>query len=115
MHQHLQEVSRFERETKIETSQNHLTGFIQEAQLNRVKFNEQRVMFDNTGTAMNPTDGAGITSALMIGQDRGAGEQRSRKAKRRELKKTRQKFGEACSGNFKGPWAIYEGMEEFKS
>lgn len=51
----------------------------------------------------------------MIGRDRGADEQRSKKAKRKELKKTRQKFGEACSGDFKGPWAIYEGMEEFKS
>ena len=72
-------------------------------------------MFDNKGTAMNPSDGAGITSALMIGRDRAADEQRSRKAKRRELKKTRQKFGDACSGDFKGPWAIYDGMEEFKS
>lgn len=26
----------------------------------------------------------------------------------------RQKFGDAASGDFKGPWAIYEGMEEFK-
>ena len=31
-------------------------------------------MFDNKGTAMNPSDGAGITSALMIGRDRGVDE-----------------------------------------
>jgi hypothetical protein len=39
----------------------------------------------------------------------------SRKAKRREMKMKRQKFGEAASGDFQGPWATYEGMEEFKS
>lgn len=39
----------------------------------------------------------------------------SRKAKRRELKKQRQKFGDAASGEFQGPWATYEGMDEFKS
>jgi len=36
----MQELTRFERETKIETSQNHLTGFLQEAQLDRARFNE---------------------------------------------------------------------------
>ena len=51
----------------------------------------------------------------MIGSGKGVAEERSRKAIRKELKKKRQKFGEACSGDFKGPWAIYEGMEEFKS
>ena len=64
---------------------------------------------------MNPSDGAGITSVMMVGNGKGVQEERSRKAKRKEIKKNRQKFGEACSGDFKGPWAIYEGMEEFKS
>lgn len=64
---------------------------------------------------MNPSDGAGITSALMVGNTKGVGEERSKKSKRKEMKMKRQKFGEACSGDFKGPWAIYEGMEEFKS
>ena len=31
------------------------------------------------------------------------------------MKTKREKFGEACSGDFKGPWALYEGMGEFKS
>lgn len=39
----------------------------------------------------------------------------SRKAKRRELKMKRQKFGDAATGDFQGPWATYEGMEEFKT
>jgi hypothetical protein len=39
----------------------------------------------------------------------------SRKAKRRELKMKRQKFGDAAKGDFQGPWATYEGMEEFKT
>ena len=45
--------------------------------------------FDNTGVAMNPSDGAGITSALMVGKDKGVKEERSRKAKRKEMKKNR--------------------------
>ena len=32
--------------------------------------------FDNTGIAMNPSDGAGITSALMIGKEKGVQEER---------------------------------------
>ena len=27
----------------------------------------------------------------------------------------RQKFGDAATGEFQGPWATYEGMEEFKT
>lgn len=64
------EATRFERETHQDTKQNHVTGFLQEAQLDRARFNEQRVRFDNTGFTMNPTDGAGITSSMFIGKDR---------------------------------------------
>ena len=38
----------------------------------------------------------------------------SRKAYRKELKKKRMRSGDPASGNFQGPWAIYEGMEQFK-
>ena len=81
------------------------------------RFNDERVRFDNTGVTMNPTDGAGITQSLYIGQMRAVDEQeapKSKKARKRELKAKRQKFGDACSADFKGPWASYEGMEEFK-
>jgi hypothetical protein len=43
------------------------------------------------------------------------GTSQSRKAYRKELKRSRQKAGDAASGEFQGPWAIYEGMEQFKS
>ena len=39
----------------------------------------------------------------------------SKKARKRELKAKRQKFGDACKADFQGPWANYEGMEEFKN
>ncbi len=35
----------------------------------------------------------------------------SRKAYRKELKRKRMEQGDAASGDFQGPWAIYEGME----
>ena len=66
---------------------------------------------------MNPTDGAGITSSLYVGQlsEQAAGQTaQSKKARRRELKAKRAKFGDACQADFQGPWANYEGMEEFK-
>lgn len=40
---------------------------------------------------------------------------KSRKAYRKELKRKRQAGGDAASGDFQGPWAIYEGMEQFKA
>lgn len=39
---------------------------------------------------------------------------KSRKAYRKELKKKRLRHDDASTGDFMGPWAIYEGMEEFK-
>jgi hypothetical protein len=43
------------------------------------------------------------------------GMSKSRKALRRELKLKRQKTGDAATGEFQGPWAIYEGQEQFKA
>jgi len=64
------ELTRFERETIQDRKQNHLTGFIQEAQFDVSRFNDERVRFENTGISMNPTDGAGITSSMYVGQQR---------------------------------------------
>lgn len=36
---------------------------------------------------------------------------KSKKAYRKELKRKRLSQGDASSGDFMGPWAIYEGME----
>jgi hypothetical protein len=43
-----------------------------------------------------------------------SGQSKSRKALRKELKRTRQAVGDAATGEFAGPWAIYEGQEQFK-
>lgn len=86
------EVARFERETAFERKQNHLTGFIQDARFDMTRFNDERVRFDNTGVTMNPTDGAGITQSLYIGQMRAIDDQevpKSKKARKRELKAKR--------------------------
>lgn len=37
----------------------------------------------------------------------------SKKAYKKELKKKRQRQGDASQGDFMGPWAVYEGMDQF--
>jgi hypothetical protein len=54
-----------------------LTGFIQDAQFDVTRFNDERVKFDNTGISMNPTDSAGITSSMYVGQQRDNSQQMS--------------------------------------
>ena len=61
------EMNKFANETHIETNKNHLTGFLQDAELDISRFNEQRVLFDNSGQALNPTDGSGITTSIYVG------------------------------------------------
>lgn len=40
---------------------------------------------------------------------------KNRKAYKKELKKKRQRSGDPASGDYLGPWAIYDGMEQFKT
>ena len=78
------ELTRFQRETKIDTKQNHLSGFLQESKLDPAKFYEQFHSFENKGIALNPTDGAGITSAMYVGDgQKQEVSELSRKAKRK--------------------------------
>ena len=56
--------------------------------------------FDNTGMTLNPTDGAGVSASVFIGKDRTQESQMSKKARKRELKAKRQKFGDACKADF---------------
>lgn len=78
------ELTRFQRETKIDTKQNHLSGFLQESKLDPAKFYEQFHSFENKGIAINPTDGAGITSAMYVGDgQKQEVSELSRKAKRK--------------------------------
>ncbi len=92
------EINRFEKETVYDRKQNHLTGFIQDAKFDVSRFNDERVRFDNTGLSMNPTDGAGVTSSMYVGQMRSQQDgaaasdsmaQMGKKAKRREMKAKR--------------------------
>jgi len=64
------ELTRFERETKLETKQNHLTGYLQAAEQNTGRFYEQYHAFENQGQALNPSDGAGIYSSALVGVKR---------------------------------------------
>jgi hypothetical protein len=69
---------------------------------------------------MNPSDNSARVFSSHIRTFDGestveGGVSQSRKAYRKALKRTRQKAGDAASGDFQGPWALYEGMEQFKS
>ena len=51
-------------------TQNHLTGFLQTAEVDKGQFRDQMHSFQNKGYALNPSDGAGITSGMYVGQKR---------------------------------------------
>ena len=40
---------------------------------------------------------------------------KSKKQKKRDIKSLRQAGGNPLDADFKGPWAVYEGMEEYDS
>ncbi|TNV80538.1 hypothetical protein FGO68_gene16839 [Halteria grandinella] len=122
LHRQALELSRFETTNQVITKQNHLNGVVEQIHINPAKFHEQFHNFENFGHALNPSDNS--HSALVFSNhvekvdteanvEGGAG--KSRKAYRKELKRTRLAAGDAASGDFQGPWAIYEGMEQFKA
>lgn len=91
------ELTSFERENKLISKQNHLTGVIEEAHLNAAKFHEQYHNFNNFGHALDPTDvGAkkivysNTVNALDLDANVENIQTKSRKAYKKELKRKRQ-------------------------
>jgi len=101
---------------------NHLTGYINYHTMNDFNFNEQYYNFSAYGFAQDPTDFSGNK---LIGDVKKLEDPNipnsvfdnntKTKESRKKLKMKRFKYGDAGSGEFMGPWAIYEGEEIFKN
>lgn len=119
-------MNHFKNTNDVTTKKNHLNGVIESININEGKFHEQYHNFENFGYALNPSDNAGILGArkmvysntvnkIDLDANVENGLSKERKEYKMELKKKRQKAGDPASGDFMGPWAIYEGMEQFKT
>jgi hypothetical protein len=90
--------------------------------MNEFNFNEQYYNFNAYGFAQDPTDFSGnrIIGDLKKFEDPNLPKSvfdnnQSMKESRKKLKMKRFKYGDPGSGEFMGPWAIYEGEEIFKN
>lgn len=106
----------------VPLKQNHLTGYINYHTMNDFNFNEQYYNFNAYGFAQDPTDFSGNR---LIGDPTKFDNpnipksvfdnNKNTKECRKKIKMKRFKYGDAGSGEFMGPWAIYEGEEIFKN
>jgi pre-mRNA-processing factor 17 len=101
---------------------NHVTGYLNYHTMNDFNFNEQLYTYNAYGFAQDPTD---FTSNRIIGDMEKynsdisksvfEGSTNLQKDYRKKLKLKRMKYGDPGSGEFMGPWAIYDGEEIFKN
>jgi pre-mRNA-processing factor 17 len=116
-------IQKFESGYNIPEKQNHVTGFINNHTINDFNFNEQYYTYKAYGFAQDPTDFSNNKiigdvekynnndSTKSVFMNTGA----SQKDYKKKLKMKRMKYGDPASGDFMGPWAIYEGEEVFKN
>jgi hypothetical protein len=114
---------KFESGFTIPKKVNHVSGHISYHNLNDFNFNEQLYTFHAYGFAQDPTD---FSKDKIIGdKDRYNSQDTSKsvftgsndreKNYKKQLKMRRMKYGDPATGEFMGPWAIYEGEEIFKN
>jgi hypothetical protein len=116
-------VKKFESGYYIPDKPNHITGYINYHTLNDFNFKEQLYTYNAYGFAQDPTD---FSHSKIIGnvqkysddnQSKSVflGSSKSQKEYKKNLKMKRMKYGDPGSGDFQGPWAIYEGEQQFKN
>lgn len=124
IHQKNDEImEKFESGYYIPDKSNHVTGYVNQHTINDFNFNEQYYTYKAFGFAQDPTDFSNnkivgdvekyqnpdmTKSAFMTTG-------KSQKEYKKKLKNRRMKYGDPASGDFMGPWAIYEGEEIFKN
>jgi hypothetical protein len=101
---------------------NHATGYLNYHKMNDLNFNEQFYTYNAYGFAQDPTD---FTSNKVVGdiekylsdisKSLFEGSTNLEKDYRKKLKLKRMKYCDPSSGEFMGPWAIYDGEEIFKT
>jgi pre-mRNA-processing factor 17 len=116
-------IQKFESGYHIPEKQNHVTGYINNHTINEFNFNEQYYTYKAFGFAQDPTDFSNnkvvgdlekyndpdMTKSVFMNTGK------SQKEYKKKLKMRRMKYGDPASGDFMGPWAIYEGEEIFKN
>ena len=121
--QAIQKFEKFNSGSFVPLKPNHLTGYINYHKLNDFNFNEQYYNFNALGFAQDPTDFCGdkVVGDLKKFEDPNGPKSvydtinKAQKESRKKLKMKRMKYGDPGSGEFMGPWAIYEGEEIFKN
>lgn len=121
--QEIKKYEKFNSGSFVPLKPNHLTGYINYHKLNDFNFNEQYYNFNALGFAQDPTDFCGdkIVGDIKKYEDPNGPKSvynninKAQKESRKKLKMKRMKYGDPGSGDFMGPWAIYEGEEIFKN
>ncbi len=108
--------------SNLPAKKNHVTGYLHNHIMNDFNFKEQYYTYNAYGFAQDPTD---FTSNNILGdlekyntaisKSIFEGSSNLQKEYRKKLKLKRMKYGDPGTGDFMGPWAIYEGEEVFKN
>jgi hypothetical protein len=114
-------MNKFYTSNQVSTQKNHIAGHVEEYHLNAAKFDEQFYTFENFGHAQDPTmnSAKGIVHAgeyrkIEFEKDaHGPISQQTQEYKKQRRRKRRHE-GEAGKEGYLGPWAFYEGEEDFR-
>lgn len=100
--------------------QKHKTGYIAKNTIDEYSFHEQYYSYNSFGMSTRPTDYSNVNDLIQTSSNIDtyksvfATSSKSQKDYSRKLKHRREKYGDPSLGNFKGPWACYQGEEDFK-
>jgi len=105
----------------VSTKKNHTSGHIEEYHVSSAKFDEQFYTFENFGHAQDPTVNRGGNSVnaeghrnVEYGKDAHGPNSKESIDYKKQLRKKRKREGEAGEEGFLGPWAFYDGEEDFR-
>lgn len=105
----------------VTAEKNHTSGHVEEYYLSAAKFDEQFYTFQNFGHAQDPTFNRGgnlihAEGYRKVHYEKDAHGPITKQAfeYKKELKKKRKRQGSPGKEDFLGPWAFYEGEEDFR-
>lgn len=113
--------NKFYTSNQVTTKKNHTTGHVENYYLSAAKFDEQFYTFENFGHAQDPTINRGGNTINAEGvrkvdftKDAHGPNTKDAMEYKKNLRKKRKREGEAGKEDFLGPWAFYEGEEDFR-
>lgn len=119
--EHYKKINKFNTSNVVSRKKNHTSGHVEEYHLSSAKFDEQFYTFENFGHAQDPTvnKGGNQVSAegyrkVDLGKDAHGPKSKSTIEYKKSLRKKRKRQGEAGKEDFLGPWAFYEGEQDFR-